>query len=77
MLLEKNAIFWKTVFSDETMLELNSKEKDLVRRPRKTRLDTRFSRKTIFSSKKIDGVGIHSIEWRWIADTRKKQGGFR
>ena len=47
-----NATFWKTVFSDEAMLELNSKEKDLVRRPRKTHLNTRFSRKTIFPRKK-------------------------
>ena len=35
-------------FSDETMLELNSKGKDLVRRPRKTRLDSRFFEKNSF-----------------------------
>ena len=55
MLVEKNADFWKTVnsrFSDETMLELNSKGKDLVRRPRKTRLDSRFFEKNSFFSRK-------------------------
>ena len=52
MLVEKNANFWKTVvFSDKTMLELNSKGKDLVRRPRKTRLDSRFFEKNSFFSR--------------------------
>ena len=45
----KNANLWKTfVCSDETMLELNSKGKDLVKRPRKTCLDSRFFEKNSF-----------------------------
>ena len=40
----KKPSFWKTVvfFSNEFMLELNSKGKDLVRQARKTRLESRF-----------------------------------
>ena len=78
MFVEKNAKFGKTaIFSEETLFELNSKRKDFVRKPRKTSLETAFSRKTFFFREKIDGLGTYSIVWRYIADTYGQQGGPR
>ena len=46
------------------MLELNSKGKDLVKTPTKTRLDSRFLMKNSFLCLEKTGLGMYSIEWR-------------
>ena len=73
MLAGNNASFWKTVvFSDKLMLELNSKEKDLLRRPRKTRLNRRFfSRTTVFFLQKGWFGDVFDRMYGWIADSFK------
>ena len=65
-------------YLDETMLELNSKGKDFMRRPRKIRLHIRcFEKNSFFSRKKIYVLGMYSIDGQYIAVTYKKYGGFR
>ena len=67
----------KVVFSDETMLELNSKGKVFVRRLSTTRLDSRFFEKLFSFSTIVDGLRCIRSNGDTLLIPIKKQGGFR